>query len=244
MQTDQIKAHYDVDVAARTDGDYEFNRWHSSPLLTAAFQMTADTINWLLRQAKIPPGGRILEVGPGPGTWTRQLATLFPRASFTLVDISKSMLTEARRRLIGLAPIDFVETDFSRYRGEPVNFFFSARAVEYFPSKPDFREALRANLVSGGHGLIITKLPHSGRDRLRGRIIPERHRHQLSPRALRRLLEAANCRVLKVTPATVMVPFFRSPRLNRLVWEIMRRLPFGFWTVPWTESYAVYFIKL
>ncbi len=66
------------------------------------------------REAEI----QVLDLGAGTGLLSMFIATAFPRAEITLVDISQEMLSRARTRLAGVpAPVHFLLRDYAR---EPI----------------------------------------------------------------------------------------------------------------------------
>ena len=65
--------------------EYEFNIWFTTPRLFLDYWMTHQVINYHLAKLKF---NSCLELGPGPGTWTKLLFRHSPEADFDLVDIS------------------------------------------------------------------------------------------------------------------------------------------------------------
>jgi ubiquinone/menaquinone biosynthesis C-methylase UbiE len=53
----------------------------------------------LLRHLQLSPSERVLELGPGPGFFSIDVARAIPDGRLTLVDIQQEMLQKARRRL-------------------------------------------------------------------------------------------------------------------------------------------------
>jgi ubiquinone/menaquinone biosynthesis C-methylase UbiE len=53
----------------------------------------------LLRHLHLSPSERVLELGPGPGFFSIDVARAIPDGRLTLVDIQREMLQKARRRL-------------------------------------------------------------------------------------------------------------------------------------------------
>src|SRR5207302_9821843 len=48
---------------------------------------------------QLPPAATVLELGPGPGFFTPELADAVPRGSVVLVDLQLGMVAAARQRL-------------------------------------------------------------------------------------------------------------------------------------------------
>ncbi|MDO8183821.1 MAG: methyltransferase domain-containing protein [bacterium] len=244
MSNNKIKEHYDQEVLAASGGHYEDYRWFKNPLQAAGFEMTKNAVaKYLLNNERLL-AANILEIGPGPGTWTELLLKRFPSTQFTLVDISRQMLKEAEARLSGRGQFTFVNGDFTAYQpAVKFDLIFSSRAIEYPEDKKTFIANIANLLVPGGTGFIITKTPHYKREWLKGRRVPSRHRRQLSPRAFKRLLTDSGLTFLGLYPVTASVPFFNSPRLNLWTAKVVSYWPLNFITINLTESYAIKFAK-
>ncbi len=237
------RSFYDETMPQKQGGDYEHARWRANPLLAAQYEMTADAVDRVV--APLARGAaRVLEAGPGPGTWTKRLLAANAAAAYTLVDISREMIAQARRGLSGHANVTLVEGDFAALEpSEPFDFFFSSRAIEYMPDKEAAMRKVSELLRAGGRGALITKMPKPFFDRLRGRGLRSLHSAQIAPRALVRLLERSGLEVGAVRIATATVPLVGSASLNRWAYRILARLPFMFPLTLFAESYLVTFRK-
>jgi SAM-dependent methyltransferase len=113
------------------------------------------------------PDDRILEIGCGPGTWTRQIATQC--GEMVVVDLSAKMIVEARKQVAGL-PVHFIHSDFLEARPEGLfDKVVSVRAIEYIRDKERLAARIAAALAPGGKVVLITKSRYSvwrGRHRL------------------------------------------------------------------------------
>lgn len=237
------KEFYDKVMPGKLGEDYERARWRATPLQSAQYEMTAQTI----RQHILPVltnATRILEIGPGPGTWTKILLEANPKAAFTLVDISATMLARAKAELAHNANVAFVESDLLNFSAsEKFDGFFSSRAIEYMPDKAATSGTIAALLSSGAYGAIITKMPKPLFDHLRGRKSGVLHQSQIAPFALSKLLHSAGLRVKRVRMATATVPGVGSALLNRIAFQMLHRLPLVFPFTLFAESYCVVFEK-
>lgn len=244
MSNIPIKDHYDREVPSLSGGNYEQYRWFGNKIQMANFVLTKEVITkYLLSDRHLRPKS-VLEIGPGPGTWTEVLQQSLPLAEFTLVDISEQMLKQASERLASKGQINFINQDFTTFNtNQPFDLIFSSRAIEYAEDKTAFINNLARCLALGGTGFVITKTPHYFRDRLLFRHIPLRHQRQLSLRQFKRLVKAAGLIVLGAYPVTISVPFFRSARINLWVAKILSYLPLNFLTLNFAESYALKFAK-
>lgn len=67
----------------------------------------------LKRRLSLQKNAQVLELGPGPGYFSRHIARSIPAGRLTLVDIQPEMLALAQKRLnaLGLQNIDYVQAD-------------------------------------------------------------------------------------------------------------------------------------
>ena len=237
------KSFYNETISQKFGGDYETARWRANPFLTAQYQMMVDVLNRLIVPS-IRKARSVLEVGPGPGTWTKLLLEVNSSAAYTLVDISSEMLAQARKGLTSHTNITFVESDLRMFESlQPFDFFFSSRAIEYMPDKSAAARKIASLLAPGAQGVIITKMPKPLFNQIRGRQIVALHTGQITPRDLARILERSGCIVEKVRVATATLPGFGSARANSLVFALLKRLPLFFPFTFFAESYLVTFRK-
>ena len=236
------KSFYDRTMPEKFGGDYESARWAANPLLRAQYQMLADAVH---RQVcpLVAPAARVLETGPGPGTWTKLLLEANPSARYTLVDISHEMLSRAQGALADRTNIDFVESDLLAYESsDPYDFFFSSRAIEYMPDKATAARKIASLLAPGATGAVITKMPKAFFDRVRGRT-SALHVGQIAPDDLVCLLERAGLIVERVRIATATFPGIGSATLNNFVYRLLKQVPLFFPLSLFAESYLVTFRK-
>jgi ubiquinone/menaquinone biosynthesis C-methylase UbiE len=235
------KRFYDSVSPQKFGPDYEKARWDSSPMARAQYLMAADA----MRRFALPGLERarsIIELGPGPGTWTKLLMEKNPGAAYTLVDISKTMLDQARAALPG-ARVSFIESDWLALKAEkPADYFFSSRAIEYVSDKAEAARVVQRSLAPSGFGVIITKMPKPLFDALRGRGVTL-HGGQIGPAALGRLLANAGLRVTGTTIFSATFPLLGSAALNRGLYALLKHLPLVFPFELFAESYAIRFKK-
>ena len=111
---------------------------------------------WLLKN--LPVGrGTVLEIGCGVGHLARRLARSFDRV--VAIDASEGMITEARRRTIDGAPIEYFCADlFEWLRRFPATYdcIVTAATLHHV----DLRAALRdmARALKGGGRLLVSDL--------------------------------------------------------------------------------------
>ncbi len=136
---------------------YEYARWFSSPNKIRQYKFSTRSILYHLREVNLK---NCLDVGCGPGTWTKLLLKKYPYAKFTCVDISKEMLQQFRDS-IKSKNVKTVESSYLDFdTEEKFDFIFSSRSIEYIPNKPAVIKKFSQQLIKGGKGIIITSPPH------------------------------------------------------------------------------------
>lgn len=243
IETLDPKAFYDTVMPEKLGSDYEEARWRANPLLSAQYRMMTDVITRLINP-NIRRASRVLEVGSGPGTWTKLLLEANSTADYVLVDISREMLTQAREKLTGRTNISFAESDLLAFESSQLfDFFFSSRAIEYMPDKRAAVQKVASLLVPGAQGAIITKIPKPLFDWARGRSSRTLHNGQIYPVALARFLRQSGLVVEQTCIATATVPLINSAPFNELVYRLLKRVPLFFPFTLFAESYLVMFRK-
>lgn len=237
------KSFYNHTMPDKVGEDYEHARWHANPILSSQYRMMVD----VLRRAVTPTmlsAQHVLEIGPGPGTWTAFLLEANPHAAYELVDISREMLGRASKNLAHRQKVSFVESDLLALEPSQLfDFFFSSRAIEYMPDKRAAVQKIASLLVSDARGVIITKMPKPFFDRVRGRAVSPLHGAQIAPRVLARLLRENGFVVEKVRVATATVPLIGSALLNRFAYAFLKHIPLFFPLTLFAESYLITFRK-
>ena len=155
MNTDKVKEKYNSDIQNKYKDGYESERWFSNEVQKANYYMTLNRI----KKLALPINFNIcLELGPGHGTWTKELLKTHKKARFDLVDISGEMLRLVKERFRDKDNINYIEGDWLVYKlNAKYDFFFSIRAIEYIPQKEKVVEKIMSSLKHHGTGFIITK---------------------------------------------------------------------------------------
>jgi len=67
----------------------------------------------LARRLNLSSDAKVLEIGPGPGFFSAEIARSIPDGTLTLLDIQQEMLDMAKRRLnrMGVTNVDYVRAD-------------------------------------------------------------------------------------------------------------------------------------
>ncbi|KKT81860.1 MAG: Glycosyltransferase [Candidatus Yanofskybacteria bacterium GW2011_GWA2_44_9] len=234
---------YNRQIKGKFEGNYEYHRWKSSPVKRAGYEMTRSLIRGNILKSGL--GFRdYLEVGPGPGTWTKMFLEASPKANFDLVDISSEMLNLAKQNLAGHGNLRYIETDFLRFNPDKkYDIFFSSRAIEYMPDKDGLVKKISDLLRPGGRGFVITKNPKYLRSKLAGRHISEFHKGQISPETFRALLIGNGFKDVEIYPVTFVFPVFNSAFMNRTVSGIFSYQKLNTLNNFFAESYLIRFKK-
>jgi SAM-dependent methyltransferase len=112
----------------------------------------------------IPPGGRVLEIGPGTGQATVELA----RRGYEVVavELSPELAAMARRNLAAFPHAEVVTADFEAWAGEPESFDAVVAFTAFHWLEPETRFARAARLLreDGALGVVQTNhvLPAGG----------------------------------------------------------------------------------
>jgi ubiquinone/menaquinone biosynthesis C-methylase UbiE len=106
----------------------------------------------LLESLHIRPGERVLDVGCGCGDATLELARRVGEHGFVCgIDVSASMLAQARSHTAGLTNIDFIEADAATHAFYPsFDVICSRFGVMFFEDPIKAFQGLRAALRKGG----------------------------------------------------------------------------------------------
>jgi ubiquinone/menaquinone biosynthesis C-methylase UbiE len=209
---------------------YQQLRWFKTRLTRLEYAQTEDA---LLTQFQFVPGdkGRYLEIGCGPGTWTKVVAS--HAAEVVALDISANMIEQARRYVDSASNVTFVHGDAAQYQPEGrLDGFFSFRVIEYVNGWQEMLTRVSAHVPSGGRAVVCTKTPLSvyrgtGRERwfttgvrralgrlrrrLRGQPEPEGDgfwQRYISASALQQVLEQAGFTDFQLAPAIYGAPIF------------------------------------
>lgn len=202
---------------------YQQQRWFKTRLTRYEYALTRTV---LLQELTSDPGEHVLEIGCGPGTWTREVAPLVER--LTAVDISDEMIRQARG-YAGAGNVTFVHSDAAQFPLEQTyDAVFSVRVVEYFEDWKSVISRYLDAVAPGGRAVIITKTPISvyrgtGRYLTVGRLArrflrrvlareqPDEHpfwQVYLPPTELAQLFSEHGLQQVKVRPVIYGLPIF------------------------------------
>ncbi len=208
---------------------YQNLRWFKTRLTRLEYAQTEAA---LLAELQPRPDGRYLEIGCGPGTWTKPVAAR--SAEVIAIDIAENMLEQAKKYVGNTGYVTFVHGDAAEYQPEgQLTGIFSFRVLEYVKGWQDVLTRASAHVEPGGRVVICTKTPFSvyrgtGRERwfttgirrqlgkLKRRILrqPEPKydfafwQKYISPREMEHVLAAVGFTNFRVVPAIFGLPIF------------------------------------
>ncbi len=123
-------------------------------LLTLPLRRLIQPPDALVARLQLAPDSRVLELGPGPGWFSREVARALPRGRLVLFDLQREMLAKARRRLAraGLANADFVQGDGASlpFRDAAFDVVFLVAVLGEVPDPAGCVTELRRVLRRGG----------------------------------------------------------------------------------------------
>lgn len=149
--TNRLEEYYDADASR-----YMQAQWFRNDVTRALHQETRRNLLDLLAPCA---DQRLLEVGCGPGTWTREVAPLCRH--ITCIDISAKMIEQATRN-VSSANVDFIQgnvLDADIARSGSYDGAYSVRVLEYFPSCRQFIAKVTPVIRAGGKLVLVTKSP-------------------------------------------------------------------------------------
>lgn len=201
MKNQNIKEFYNHLVDGETyEKDFEFKRWFIRARNRAEYAMTYLSIK---QHTKGINFSRCLEIGPGPGTWTRLLYRANSEAVFDLVDISEAMKEQFRLEMRSLPNVHYHVSDVMQYQTEQTyDLFFSSRAIEYFDDKPAFFKKMQTLIAAGGTGVMVTKNPFHGIRKDKGAA----HQGQIPMPDMKKYLSDNGFTDIKFYPAVRRIP--------------------------------------
>lgn len=205
LQNSDVKRTYDSLIPDMYQDNYEFLRWFKNSRVIQDYVMTYRSIENHISKLKFDS---CMELGPGPGTWTRILFRTNPEAVFDLVDISREMKNQFKLEMRQSPNVSYNVNDFYDYiSDEKYGLFFSSRAIEYIEDTEKLCEKIVSHIVRGGTGVIVTKNPnHFNLQKIIGGKTKKHHTGQISPVRLIELLRAQGCRDIKLYPCIYRVP--------------------------------------
>lgn len=240
----EVRQHFNRVAKEQHDGSYEDRRWNNNPRVKEQYRSTKAFIEGkvvpLIKNAK-----HVMELGPGPGTWTRIIAASASEARFTLMDISSEMLERAHAGLPESIVVETREGEFLATQTNDIegDFFFSSRALEYVNDKKIAVNKIDNMISSGGYGCIITKMPKPIANLLSGRTPSAIHQGQVNPKILAQIIREEGLINVRLYPVTFGVPLLSSAFADKLAAKVFSNFQLNPISAFFAESYGVIFQK-
>ncbi len=243
MKNADVRGIYNTMIPGAYRGEYERERWFSTAQRKAGYDMTRRAVYRFIFELKKSVAHKVyLELGPGPGTWTREFLSEFPDMEYGLVDISEEMIVLAKENLSGSENVTFTVSDFLEYIPQKkATVFFSSRAIEYFSDKEALVKKIREVTATQSHGSIITKTPQYNRPWNKKRAVKDFHALQVSDKELCSLLHKEGFVITSVRPVTFVFPGLRSAFADRALYVLLGWMNMNVITRFFSESYQVTF---
>lgn len=197
----EVKNYFDSAINKKYNNFYEFNRWFSSPSLSLDYYMTGMSILERLKDLKFE---KCLELGPGPGTWTKFIYRHNINAFFDLVDISEEMKVQFFLEMRSASNVNYFVTDIVNFNSsKKYDLFFSSRAIEYLDDKILAFNNIYSLLDKKAKCIVITKNPVEKNNRFQ-------HQGQIKPDDLANVLLNIGFVNIKIFPAIIRIPILNK----------------------------------
>ena len=199
--TEQTKSHYEELISSIGEKYIEY-RWLNNPISYSHYLQTKRSVE-LAFEIFPEQYENILEIGCGPGTWTKILLSHCKKLA--VVDISERMLETLADKYKG-CDIELNCGDFNSDHIElkrKFNIIFSARAIEYMPDKYKMVMKCKSLLKKNGGLIIITKNPNWIDKKIHNKNDKENfiHNHWISHKQLEKIFYAAGLHNVTTFPA-------------------------------------------
>jgi ubiquinone/menaquinone biosynthesis C-methylase UbiE len=236
--TEWMKTYYNNKVKSEGRG-YESTRWFSSSRHKQQYALSKKSI---LHHLKGISAKKILEIGCGPGTWTKVLLDLFPKAKITSLDLSEEMIREHRENIrskrVKTMISGFLEAELEK---QGFDLIFFSRAIEYIPNKPLVLRNVKKVMSPGATAIIITSPPHPivlKIKKILGKKVDKNHSQRISVKEMSRILIENDLKDIKFFPI-LFSDFLPIPR--KLLFNIFYKREWGIIAKVLASGYLVKF---
>jgi hypothetical protein len=244
ISNSDIRELYNEKIRGKYKNQYEFERWFRKASTRCDYAMTHRVVE---QCAGSQTFSRYIEVGPGPGTWTKVFYHACPEADFHLVDISESMREQFHLEMRDQKNVNYAVDDFVSHQfNQQCDVFFSSRALEYFEDKGAFFDKLKDIAEKNCRAYIITKNPSISRllfGKKSKRQSPP-HGGEISVADINKLILARGFSNVVFFPVVTRIPFIGRicPRLREWLFNKMYQKKLSEkWMGFFSESYLVSF---
>lgn len=155
--TNWMRNFYNQKARKISDRGYEYARWFSTRKNRRQYKFSTNSLLYHLRDIQFK---NCLDVGCGPGTWTRLLLEKYPNAKFTCLDISKEMIFQFKSQIKSKNVKTKINNFLDQKFHEKFDFIFCSRAIEYIPNKDKVINKFYFLLSPGGKAIVVTSPPH------------------------------------------------------------------------------------
>lgn len=222
--------------------NYEHYRWFSSERRKMQYKFSFQSLVFHLKDVKIK---NCLEIGCGPGTWTKVLMNKYPDAKIDCVELSQQMINQFKKNVNKSKNVKTVVKSFLDFETDKkYDFIFSSRAIEYIPKKENVIEKIWRFMKIGGKGIIITSPPHPfilSIKKAFGKKIDKEHIDRISVTKMRKLLKSQGFVNIEIYPIlfTDNLPAF----LRRILWGSLYKKEWEIFSKMFASGYLVKFVK-
>ncbi len=237
-----VQGFYNEKAKNISKNGYEYARWFSTPKKIRQYKNTAKSLSYHLRDVHFK---NCLEVGCGPGTWTKLLLKKYPDSGFLCLDISKEMVAQLKNNIKDKKRVktivkNFLDHDFMEKK---FDFIFCSRAIEYIPDKTLVIKKFYNLMQPGGKGIIVSSPPHPrilALKKIFGLRANLQHTHRISVRSLIYLLKKEG--FIKIEPYPILFSdFFIIPR--NILFTLLYNRTWGLLSKMFASSYIIKFEK-
>lgn len=239
---DWMREFYNKKAKNISDKGYEYARWFGSERKQRQYRHSVQSLLYHMRNIDFK---NCLEVGCGPGTWTKLLLKKYPHTTFTCLDISKEMIRQFKenipeRKRVKTLVDNFLDHGFKK---EQFDLIFCSRAIEYIPHKVAVIKKFYSLLRDGGKGIIVSSPPHPAFFALKkmfGKKVNVQHTKRISVRNIVYVLRKTGFRNVKAYPI-LFSDFFLVP--NQILFRMLHKKEWGLLSRMFASSYIITFEK-
>ena len=235
-----MKEFYEAKPKIVGKGDYEYYRWFSSERRKMQYEFSLK----ILLHLKNIKAEKILEIGCGPGTWTKILLKKYPKANIECVELSSSMSEQFKKNIKNKRIKINVKSFLDFYTNKRYDFVFSSRAIEYIPNKKKIVDKIWKFMEKRGKGVIITSPPHPfllSIKRAFGKKIDKEHIDRISTDKIKILLQNKGFVNLEFYP--ILFTDNLPKTIRRFLWNKLYNKKFGLLSKIFASGYLVKFEK-
>lgn len=186
------------DYAAK---DYRVNQWEKNSISKFDYALTK---NVLLKYLKPNKNDYILEIGCGPGKWTKLLSERCK--SIVAIDISKAMVNQAKRYCRN-KNVSFINGDITKLNfDQKFDKILAVRSLEYIKDKNHLLNKIMHLLKHSGKIVIITKTKPCLWDMTKK--VKNFWQNKISYSHLRKLCEKLDFINITIKPVIIRLPIF------------------------------------